>query len=259
MNRPAIDLTVALFACDQGALLHASVVSLERAVAHALRQGLRVQRLLVMHDSDARTERWASEFIHAPWAVVRAPHGGLGHARNAAVAAAQGAYVTFMDGPDLCSETFPADALDHARRATYDAVWHPEVAIRFGNHYFAVDQREIVFHPDPPADGFDYAGLLMANPYSSLVLAPRRILDAVPFPLEDVRRGWTDVDGWWTCNVVGAGFHHRTVPGTAHYQRVCAAESAAGRIGPSPLSRAPLPPLLDVDSEPKNALPARVG
>jgi hypothetical protein len=75
---------------------------------------------------------------------------------------------------------------------------------------------------------------------SSCGLAPRSILEAVPFPDEDKARGWDHVAWWWQAKVARAGYPHRVVASTCHYQRVTTdgrppallAVAPGSRIGP---------------------------
>jgi glycosyltransferase involved in cell wall biosynthesis len=245
------DLTVVVFAQSEGVLLRACVASVMRAVAQARGKGWSIELVLVLHNPTARTEDWVERFIDPGWRIIRCPDSRLSVARNEGCRAANGRYVTFVDGPDLWSENWISAALAAAEETSYSAVWHPEATIRFGTEYFSDWGYGISFHPDAVLFEYDYAELLSSNPYSSSWMAPRSILHAVPFPCEDPATGWDCVDWWWNCNVVGAGYHHRVVLNTLHYQRIgtdgipvaAKPKSANSRIGPTPLARGPLPAL----------------
>lgn len=89
-----------------------------------------------------------------------------------------------------------------------------------GSDYFDHRFYWTQFQSDTSVPSFDIRDLLAVEAYSSSFFAPRLLLDRVPFPLEDPARGWGCVDWWWTCNIAGAGYHHRTLPHSFHYRLV---------------------------------------
>lgn len=244
-----VDVSVIVFAGDQHHMLHGCLASIERAAAHATRSGHSLEVLLVLYESSAETEAWVREQVGNVWRPLRFSESGLGATRNAAIKASSGRHIAMVDGWDLWSENWIENAIGMAE--IQEAIWHPELIVRFGKDYISSQGYGIVWQPDGEASDFDYVFLLTHNPYSTGFLARRSVYEAVPFPVEDRERGWFDIDWWWMCNVVGAGFHHRTVPGTFHYQPVDSQNrplsevrhSTFRRFGPTTLSRRSLSPI----------------
>jgi hypothetical protein len=240
------DISVAVFARDQGHFLHGCLTSAVRAAAIAEGAGRSIELLLILQNATRQSRTWVERLVGPAWQVSCCDDDRDGMARAAAFEAARGQYFATLDGWDLWSANWLAAALDMAERTPYPAVFHPEAVIRFGNNYFSYEGYTLVFQPDAVAFDYDYTALLGSNPYPTGFFAHRSIVSAVPFPVEDPERGWSDVDWWWNCNVVGAGFHHRVVLETFHCQRVETRDQqqSAGlrlgtpkRIGPTPLSR----------------------
>jgi hypothetical protein len=243
------DLAVAVFARDEGARLHGSLLAVNRAAEAAAAAGWSVERLLILRGRDAATAAWIEERAGLPWHILRQDDERLGHARNALFGGTRARYLAMLDGGDLCSANWLAAALRTADATPYAAVWHTEIVIRFGGEYFSSMGYSTFFHPDAVAFTYDYASMLANKAYHGGCFLPRAIAEAVPYPIEDPARGWGDVDWWWQCNVVGSGFHHRVLTHTFHYQRVdqngvppkLRDLPAGTRIGPTPLMRGPLP------------------
>lgn len=83
--------------------------------------------------------------------LLRTANHGVGAARNAAVAAARGRYITFLDGDDLF---FP----DYLSRATAILEGEPQVKLVYGMwEYFGASTVT------PPLDWYGYGTLLLAN------------------------------------------------------------------------------------------------
>lgn len=73
-----------------------------QAVGSALRQqGCRIELLVVDDGSPEPVARLLSDFEDERLRILRIPHGGVSHARNAGTADASGDYVRYIDGDDV--------------------------------------------------------------------------------------------------------------------------------------------------------------
>lgn len=246
--RSAPDLSLVVCARTEGHRLHACVTSVDRAVGRARDAGWSVDLSVVLHSANAETTSWAARSLGCGWRRVVCPDPRQSAARTAGLRETRGRHVALLDGGEMMSSGWLEAALSAARDTPYPAVWHPEAVIEFGGSYHSEQGYRLVFHPDAVAFEYDYTAMLAANPYSTGWLAPRAIVDGVPFRCEDPERGWGDVDWWWNCDVVGAGYHHRVVLETFHCRRVDRDGRPISqrpvvpgdRIGPTSLARAPL-------------------
>ena len=241
-TKPAPDVSIVVFAGNEGNALNPCICSVRRAVEYARERGWSVELSMVLWNATGRTLAWVDHFLDSGWKVSRLDGCGLGAARNAGYLGTRGRYVAFADGRDVWSKTWLHAALTAAKHAHAPAVWRPEALITFGGDHFSTEGYSIHFQTAATGSA-DQAGLLTWNAFPSGFLATRTILDRVPFPLEDAERGWAEVDWWWNCNTVGAGYCHCIVHETFHYRRVLreAAASTAvhdparSRIGPTAL------------------------
>ncbi|MEQ9812305.1 MAG: hypothetical protein RLO50_05960 [Azospirillaceae bacterium] len=251
------DLSLVVLADRQGTRLHGTITAAMRAIGQARAAGWSVEPLVVRSGDDPVTGRWLAVKLDPAWRVVTAAAEGTG-GRMAGVAACRGRLVGFMIGGDLCSANWLSGVLDAAARRTEACVWRPEGVVSFGPDYMGGTGYAFDLQSDSSLDPAAIDRLLARHPYSSQLVASRAVFDAVPFPSADPSRGWNDLDWWWTCNTLAAGFAHRIVPATFHYQRADALGQPLSlplppekrRIGPSPLWRVPLettPELAPVD------------
>lgn len=237
MKGEPIDLSVVLCVSDQGNRLHASVLSLYRAVEQARVEGAGVEVVAVVHGEHRATRLWLEEYFREP--LLESPEACPGAARNAAFAHVSGRHVACLEGGEMWSRDFLARGLRCARDQAGGAskVWRPEASIGFPDNYFDAKDRCVRFTPEP--DCFPPESLLTANPFPPTFLAARGVIDANPFPEEDPARGWGEVEWWWSANLVGAGVCQPPVPGTLHYFPVSRPrrERKGWRIGPTVLEQ----------------------
>ena len=159
----------------------------------------------------------------------------LGEARNHACQLLKNRFLAFIDGGDLWSANFLIDALSRATRGRQQAVWRPAFSVGFADQYFKTDL--LVRRDTPWPDMLNPATLLLEPMFPPTFLAARTVLEAVPFPVEDVERGWTEIDWWWSANLAGERIEQIPVAQSIHYHRVPELQPKRGRIGPTSLSR----------------------
>lgn len=118
---------------------------LPRCLDSLLAQTHRPVEVIVVDDgsrdgSAAVVQRYERE--HPEVRMIRQPHRGLGPARNTALAAAGGEYVTMVDADDWVEPTFIADLLQLARATQADVV--------IGNFAFDIRGVRVPFPFRPP-------------------------------------------------------------------------------------------------------------
>lgn len=231
------ELGIAIFASDEGHLQHRTQVSVKRALAALTDLGATADVVVIQRGRCEKTGAWLAE--RCPWRVVTLACASLGEARNRACGLLQNRFLAFIDGCDMWSANFLVDALSRARRNARPAVWRPAFSVGYTDDYFRHDL--LVRREMPWPEVLDPATLLIEPIFPATFLAARSILEAVPFPVEDEERGWTEVDWWWSANLAGEGIEQIPVAESIHYTRVLPPEfrTEQGRIGPTSLARRP--------------------
>lgn len=214
----AHDVTIVIFAHEEGHELHRSLVSTKRAI-EALPGESNNDILILRRGDHAPTAEWLDQ--HCPYPIVRLKHDSLGIARNAAADCCQSRFVALLDGGDIWSANFLAEALAQAKALAVEeqerTVWRPAATLRYADNYFDASNYKLLV--TPPADETTPAALLAENPYPSSAFLSSALLREVPFPVEDAKRGWGHVDWWWSANLAGRGAVQHPVPRTLVYQR----------------------------------------
>lgn len=212
MNHNAIDITAVLNAHTEGVLAGPSCASFDQAVEAARQSGLAVEGLIVLDRPDAatRTQFMGVESRHR---VIVTDEGDPGLARNAAVAAANGTFVSFLDGDDLWSKNWLTLAHRFCAAEPNAIVAHSEVNISFGQ------ARCMWWHVDSRDAAFDPGYLCIGNYWDAMSFAARAIYRRYSFVPNDLRRGFGHEDWHWNCVTLAAGIDHRPVAGTMHFKR----------------------------------------
>lgn len=211
-----LDITAILIARDEGPRIGISLHSMLDSVAAARRTGLRVEQVVVLADASPGT-RWALDEVesHGVRLLTLGPDGAAdpGAVRNAAVEAAAGEYVAFLDGGSLWSENWLAAA--HALCASEPGrlIAHPEI------HWFYEQGRELYFPPDQDEPGFDPAVLRLGNCWDAQALAAATVYRDVPFVELRQQAAPGQLDWDWSAATIAAGYRHRVVPATISFRR----------------------------------------
>ena len=227
----SVDISVVLNLHAEGGLAHPSLQSLERMAARARAEGVGLEVIAVLDDSDPITTSVVQQYADVFDAIHSVALRDLGLVRNAMVEVVTGEYVAFLDGDDLWCEDWLTASLRSARAEPQaGTVWHPQFVLFFDPADVAVQSSgstpsslaatyvlEQVSTTDP---AFDRRALLIDNLWTSNVLAPREIHQTFPYPSLDRERGLGIEDWSWNLTTVWAGVPHRTVPDTVHMIRM---------------------------------------
>jgi hypothetical protein len=232
IGRP--DLGVAIFARDEAHRMHRTIVSVNRALAVLNGLGVAADVVVIHCGRCEKTRAWLAQ--KCSFRVAHLDEACLGEARNHARQLLKNRFLAFIDGGDLWSGNFLVDALSRATRYRHQAVWRPAFSVSFADQYFETDLLERRDTPWP--DMLNPATLLIEPLFPPTFLAARSVLEIVPFPVEDLERGWTEIDWWWSANLAGGRIEQIPVAQSIHYHRATVRQPKRGRIGPTSLSRA---------------------
>jgi hypothetical protein len=206
------DITAVLTVHAEGVLAGPSLVSFEEEIEFARGAGLDVEGLIILDRPNPATRL---QFIGAECRhrIVFSDAGDPGLARNAAVAVAKGAFVSFLDGDDLWGHGWLTLAHQFCSAEPDKSVAHSEFNVIFG------EVRQVWWHADSRHPAFDPGYLRIGNYWDAMSFAARSIYTRYPFAANDLRRGFGHEDWHWNCVTLAAGIDHRPVAGTVHFKR----------------------------------------
>lgn len=207
-----VDITAALTAHAEGVLLGPSLASFEQSIETARQAGLSVEGLIVLDRPNAAT-RLQFGGGDSRYRFIETDEGDPGQARNAAVRAARGEFVSFLDGDDLWSRNWLINAHEVCAAEPLTAVAHSEINIIFGR------ERLMFWHIDSRGKMFDPDFLRFNNYWDAMCFASREILERHPFKANDLSSGFAHEDWHWNCETISAGIAHRPAKGTVHFKR----------------------------------------
>ena len=209
---PTTRITAAVTAQREGLTAHPSLLSLTRAKSHAEAHGYEVETIVVLDQADALTTEIVEQWCAAERGseIIRVDHGDPGLSRNEAVRRASGEWIAFLDADDLWCETWLTQSLQAAQSDNREVVWHPEVMVYFGA------RAGLFRHIDMESPEFEASALLITNHWSSLCVARRALLLAVPYGRSDLENQIGYEDWAWNLAVVEQGAIHKVVPSTGH-------------------------------------------
>ena len=208
----APDVTAVLTTHAEGALLGPSLASFEQAIEVARRTGLVVEGMIVVDRPDEATRLFFAG-AQIPHRTIETDVGDPGLARNAAVSAASGSYISFLDGDDLWSENWLVVGYQLCQPDPKLVVAHSEVNVIFG------ESRQMWWHVDSRRPGFDSSYLRTANYWDAMSFGARIIYNRFPFVANDVKVGFGHEDWHWNCVTLASGIDHRPAIGTVHFKR----------------------------------------
>lgn len=200
----------------EGAASTPSIISAWRAVQDANARGHDAQLLLVLDRSDEGTFALAQSWVDRGAQLVSCDEGDLGAARNAAAKAANAEWIAFLDSDDLWSENWLTHAITAAKQtptARGPNVFHPTVNVIFGDHH------SLLHHQDSEDESFSWSRFRLHNGWTALSFLRRSDMLDLPFPRNDLVRGFGFEDWSWNMAVLEHGGRHLVVADTCHFIR----------------------------------------
>lgn len=192
-----------------------SLISAWRATQVAMDRGIDTEFLVVLDSADEPTREIAVEWESRGSRIVEVDVSDLGQARNAAALASSSDWLAFLDGDDLWSENWLAESYDRAASTDADdlVVFHPQCNVIFGDHH------SVVHHIASHSSWFSWARARLHNPWTALSMVRRAVVASVPYPSNDLERGFGFEDWSWNLEVLRRGGRHEVIDDTCHFIR----------------------------------------
>ena len=225
----------------EGPTATASVISAWRAVTAAASRGVAADLVLVLDNADDATEQFAESWRSRGATIVSTNEGDLGAARNTAAARVDAEWLAFLDGDDLWSEDWLIRA--HAAASavgptTAIDVFHPAINIIFGDHH------SLLHHVSSTSPDFSWARFRLHNSWTALSFVRTTHVLSVPYPCNDLDRGFGYEDWSWNAEIIRRGGRHNVVADTCHFIRRQGQRTLLGQSQQSLRSPYPTPDLI---------------
>lgn len=205
-----IDLTVIINLHNEGEVCRATFASVNHAARIAAQEGFRIEVLALLDSADDTTQETAAEVLGPIGRMETVQYRDLGASRNAAVASAQGRFLSFIDGDDLFHSNWLRDLLLYEKNQTDKVIWHPQYNFYFG------DSVAVFEHIDMEDPRFQPEQLCIDNYWTALAAAPKAVFEAFPYIHVHKEAGIGLEDWAWNMATIGGGYLHKCVPNTWH-------------------------------------------
>lgn len=234
-----LDVLLGITAHREGLVLHRTLRAARRALDTAQQRGLSVRAVVNLDNPDELTERIAREGAagDARMSVNLTAFEDVALARAFLADAAQSRFIVLLDGDDLFTDTFLADAVEVADRHGRPCAVFADLVFKFGGTVDPMIHRPRSTLEDPHTK----TGIFEYNPYVSTCLASREIFRVCRHTPNEAIYGFED---WhWNTQVIAAGYDFIRVTENAFFYRQKSEEESQLRrhttantvLRPSPL------------------------
>lgn len=190
--------------------------AIERMRRHAENDGLAVELVMTLDGDDAATEDavLSHPALREGDVLHRVQLFDLSLCRNHAIGHARGEFVATLDGDDLFSANWLAEAVACIRRHGPRTIVHPHTMIAFGawNAFWEqIDQTDPRFLPE---------ALVSLNHWNACSVARREVFVDCPYVYARVGESGFGFEDWhWNCETIARGYVHRVAPQTFRLER----------------------------------------
>lgn len=194
----------------------ATLHAVERMRRFAEARGLRVQLVMTLDGGDNETEQviTAHPSIRDGDELHHVQLFDLSLCRNYAVEHARGEFIAVLDGDDLFSENWLAEAVACVVEHGISAIAHPRLMIAFGtwNAYWEqLDQTDPRFLTET---------LMSLNHWNACSVARREVFTRCPYVVARVGESGFGFEDWhWNCETIAHGYVHHAVADTFRLER----------------------------------------
>ncbi len=227
IQKPAFDATIVLGTHEEGRVMHATIRSLKRSLDHALRNGLKVEVIIVLDNVNELTKKYVDENLKniighvVPVIVKEVSFSDAAPTRNYGISLARGAYVGVLDADDLISENMITASVETLRKQKEPVIVHPEYLVSF-------DSINEIWHlSGSKGPGFDKAAMVEYNPWPLPSFASNKLRDSFKYKPVNPKEGFGPEDWQWHIDTIEAGIDHVIAPKTVYFYRRKAVGSLA--------------------------------
>lgn len=213
---PTFDVSAVITFHREGVLAHTTLYSIERCRSTAEQNGLSVEFVITLDNSDAETRRivLGHPALRDCDQVFEVSYRDLSTCRNHAVAHARGDIIGTFDGDDYFSGNWIERCVSIIRENGDKTILHPEIMVAFGAwnaFWWQVDQLGEYYKPE---------ALLTINYWNACAFAARSAFDTCPYHVSRVGEAGFGFEDWhWNCETIAHGFVHRPARGTVRFER----------------------------------------
>ena len=205
------DLSVIVTFHREGLLAHPTLVSIDRAIKRATRDGYTCEVIFTLDRPDDLTREIVGRWQAVGARAMKLDFGDLGRVRNAAINDACGKFVAIMDGDNLYMSNWLSSGLAMALAHPGRFAWRPELVLSFGRFASIWRPSEI----DITAGALKLAAV---NLWPACCIIGRELALSIPYPAIDNKNPFED---WaWNIALQEAGVMMRIVPGAGYAYRV---------------------------------------